>query len=159
MGDTAVPWLDDEEMRAWVGLIRLSGRLVALADGELRRAHGITGRDYELLHHLSGCPDGARVSELADLIDDTSSCITHRVNRLVTDGLVRKVADPTDARARLVRLTPAGGRLLERAAPEHVRRVRRWVIDPLDRPQLRQLADLTEQLDDHLRLTEPVGRG
>jgi DNA-binding MarR family transcriptional regulator len=158
MGETPVAWLDDDEMRAWVGLIRLSARLVGLADGELRRAHGITGRDYELLHHLGGHRDGVRVSELAELIDDTSSCITHRVNRLVASGLVDKVADPSDARARLVRLTSGGRRLLERAAPDHVRRVRRWVIDPLDRRQLRQLAELAETLDDHLRRIEPVER-
>lgn len=156
MGAQSVPWLDDDELRAWVGLIRLSARLVALADAELHRAHGITGRDYELLHHLSGRRQGIRVSELGSLIEDTSSCITHRVNRLARSGLVAKVADPTDARARLVRLTPAGRRLLATAAPGHVRRVRRWVIDALDRDELRQLAELTEALGEHLRLVEPI---
>lgn len=151
-----VPWLDDDELRAWVGLIRLSARIVALSDGELRREHAISGRDYELLHHLSGAPEGRRLCELAELIDDTSSCITHRINRLRADGLVDKGSDPADRRARLVRLTPAGRARLDAAAPDHVRRVRRWVVDPLDNTDLADLARITSILSEHLRTTEPT---
>lgn len=144
-------WLDADELAAWIGLIKLSGALVALADGELRRTHGITGRDYELLHHLSGSADGVRVTDLALVIDDSSSGITHRVNRLATAGLVAKRADPADGRARRVALTARGRRLLESAAPDHVARVRRWVIDPLDRHDLAELTRLTSTLREHLR--------
>ena len=151
-------WLDADELAAWIGLIKLSGALVALADGELRRAHGITGRDYELLHHLSTSDDGARVTDLALVIDDSSSGITHRVNRLTTAGLVAKRTDPIDGRSRRVALTAHGRRLLESAAPEHVARVRRWVIEPLDRRDLAELTRLTTTLRDHLRnLDEPTG--
>lgn len=151
------PWLDADELAAWVGLIKLSGTLVALADGALRRAHGITGRDYELLHHLSGSDDGARVTDLASVIDDSSSGITHRVNRLADAGLVAKRADPTDGRARRVGLTSRGRDLLAAAAPDHVTRVRRWVIDPLDRQDLAEVTRLTSVLRDHLRsLGEPA---
>jgi DNA-binding MarR family transcriptional regulator len=146
-----VAWLDETEMAAWVGLIKLASRIVTLSDGELRRTRGITGRDYELLHHLSVSPEGWRVNELAEVIDDTSSCITHRINRLQTAGLVEKRADVDDQRARRVRLTRAGRSLLERAAPEHVARVRQWVIDPLDRRDLADLARLAAMLNAHLR--------
>lgn len=155
MTTTDVPWLDDDELRAWVGLIRLSARLVALSDGELRRHHAVSGRDYELLHILSGAPGGRRLCELAEQIDDSSSCITHRVNRLRAEGLVDKLIDPADRRARLVRLTGHGRALLESAAPGHVRRVRRWVIDPLDRTDLAHLARITGSLNQHLRTIDP----
>ena len=61
--EVGIRWLDAEEMRAWVGLIELSARLVTLGDGELCHRYGITGRDYELLHHPPGqspasCPPG-----------------------------------------------------------------------------------------------------
>jgi DNA-binding MarR family transcriptional regulator len=151
-----VPWLDDDETAAWVQLIKLSSRLVALADAELRRAGSITGKDYELLHHLSTSKDGWRVNELAELIDDSSSCVTHRVNRLGRAGLVEKRHDADDQRARRVRLTPAGSELLVRVAPDHVRRVRRWVIDPLDRDDLADLARVAGTLNTHLRTTAPV---
>lgn len=158
-GSTRTPattvWLDETEFAAWVGLIKLAGRLVSIADGELHRRHGVTGRDYELLHHLSEVPGGRRVSDLAGVVDDSSSCITHRVNRLAEAGLVRKTADPDDGRARLVALTGAGRALLEAAAPDHVDRVRRWVIDPLSRRDLDHLARITNRLSAHLREIEP----
>jgi DNA-binding MarR family transcriptional regulator len=150
-------WLTPAELTAWVGLIKLSSRIVALGDSELRRDAGITGRDYELLHHLSGVPDGLRVSDLAQRIDDSSSCITHRVNRLGAAGLVTKLADADDARARRVALTAAGRALLEVAAPRHVARVRRWIFDVLDDDDVAELARLTMLLGEHLRRVEPIG--
>ncbi len=95
------------------------------------------------------------MNELADMIDDTSSCVTHRVNRLVTAGFVHKQPDPVDLRARRVVLTRAGRRLLERTAPEHVARVRRWIIDPLGCPDLVELARITGLLNQHLRTIAP----
>jgi DNA-binding MarR family transcriptional regulator len=151
------PWLAPDELQAWIGLIRLSARIVALSDGELRRQHGVTGRDYELLHHLSGAPNGYRITDLADLIDDSSSCITHRVNRLRSFGLVEKLVDATDRRARVVQLAPAGRALLEAAAPGHVRRVRSWVIDALDRGEIVELGRITRILNEHLQIIAPVG--
>jgi DNA-binding MarR family transcriptional regulator len=155
MASDNVPWLDPDEMSAWVNLIKLASRIVTLSDGELRRTRSITGRDYELLHHLSTSADGWRVNELAHLIDDTSSCVTHRVNRLVAAGLVDKQPDPADLRARRVELTRSGRRLLEQTAPEHVARVRSWVIDPLDRPDLIELGRITSVLNQHLRNVAP----
>ncbi len=151
-----VAWLDDDEMAAWVSLIKLASRIVTLSDGELRRTRAITGRDYELMHHLSSSQHGWRINELALLIDDSSSCITHRVNRLIKAGLVDKRTDATDQRARRVQLTANGRSVLACAAPEHVARVRRWVIDPLDRIDLVHLARIARTLTEHLRTTEPL---
>ena len=156
MSNDDIEWLKPDELTAWVGLIKLSSRIVSLTDGALRQTAGITGRDYELLHHLSTVPSGWRINELAGVIDDSSSCITHRINRLCEAGLVAKRVDPTDQRARRVHLTSAGRRLLERTAPTHVARVRRWVIDPLNRNDLAQLIRLANKLNMHLAKTEPA---
>lgn len=148
-------WLAPDELAAWVGLIKLSARIVSLSDGELRRRHGITGRDYELLHHLSADDHGRRVTDLAEVIDDTSSCITHRVNRLAGAGLVSKRDDPDDRRSRLVALTPEGRALLDDAAPGHVERVRQWVIDPLTARDVSDLGRVSQRLLAHLRTVAP----
>ena len=155
MASDDVLWLDDTELAAWVGLIKLASRIVSLSDGELRRTRAITGRDYELLHHLSTSQEGWRVNELAELIDDSSSCITHRINRLRAAGLLDKRPDATDQRARRIHLSPAGRALLERTAPDHVTRVRRWIIDPLDRQDVARLARITATLNNHLRTIAP----
>ncbi len=156
MASDDVAWLDPDELAAWVNLIKLSARIVALSDTELRRTRSITGRDYELLHHLSASESGWRVNELASLIDDTSSCITHRVNRLRDAGVVDTRPDPDDLRARRVALTPAGRALLAQTAPEHVARVRSWVLDPLDRRDVRELGRIAGRLNDHLREVAPA---
>ncbi|MEZ5236217.1 MAG: MarR family winged helix-turn-helix transcriptional regulator [Acidimicrobiia bacterium] len=157
MANNDVAWLDPTELAAWVGLIKVAALIVGLSDGELRRRHGITGRDYELLHHLSEDDDGRRVSDLALDIDDTSSCITHRVNRLAEAGLVVKRADPADRRARRVSLTARGRTLLAEAAPGHATRVRQWVIDPLSRRDLADLTRITTKLGPHLRAAASAG--
>ncbi|MFN0091451.1 MAG: MarR family winged helix-turn-helix transcriptional regulator [Acidimicrobiales bacterium] len=148
-------WLDDNELAAWVNLIKLSARIITLSDNALRRHDGITGRDYEMLHHLSNAPDGLRLRGLAERIDDTSSCITHRVNRLKAAGLVAKRIDPTDQRARIAQLTPRGRELLEQAALPHAQRVRRWIIDPLDHTDITDLTRIANKLNTHLQATEP----
>jgi DNA-binding MarR family transcriptional regulator len=148
MSADEVDWLDPDEMTAWINLIKLASRIITLSDGELRRTSGITG--------LSASQDGHRVNQLAELIDDSSSCITHRVNRLVDAGLVEKRADPADLRARRVMLTRAGRRLLERTAPDHVMRVRRWVLDPLDRSDITELGRIAGLLNQHLRTVAPA---
>lgn|GEM_PF-888842 len=150
-----VAWLDADELAAWVHLIKLSSRLVTLSDAELRRTSAITGKDYELLHHVSSSERGWRVNELAQLIDDSSSCITHRVNRLQAGGLVVKLPDEADQRARRVALTPQGRAVLERTAPAHVARVRAWVIDPLERTDLLVLGRIAGRLHQHLRAIAP----
>lgn len=156
MVDDRTRWLTPDELDAWVNLIKLSGRIVALADGELRRRHGITGRDYELLHHLSEAPEGRRVGDLAELIDDSSSGITHRVNRLVAARLVSKRSDRTDQRARCIVLTATGRKLLAEAAPDHVARVRQWIFDALDERDVRHLGRITGRLHEHLRAIAPT---
>ena len=155
MTPSGARWLDDRELAAWSGLIRLSSRMVGLVDVEMRRDHGITGKDYELLHHLSGSTEGLRINALAERIDDTSSCITHRVNRLERGGIVEKRPDPSDQRARLIVLQPHGRELLEQIAPDHVERVRAWIIDALDRDELDDVTRLTAKLIAHLKVAAP----
>lgn len=151
MTDGEATGLSADELAAWIAFVKAAATVVGLADGELRRRHGVTGSDYELLHHLSQRDDGQRISDLARLVDDSSSCITHRVNRLAANGLVTKAAAAGDRRSRLVALTPAGRALLAEAAPGHAQRVRQWVIDPLTRRDLADLTRVATKLNRHLR--------
>lgn len=50
----------------------------------------------------------ARISDLARLEGVTQPAMTGLVNRLESEGLVTRTADPTDARAALVALTGSG---------------------------------------------------
>lgn len=69
--------------------ITLSSRLVAVTDAELRRDHGITGRDCQLLHHLSTAPRGLTVGELA-------RTLMRRAAPGHVDGVRHRVIEPLD---------------------------------------------------------------
>jgi DNA-binding MarR family transcriptional regulator len=53
-----------------------------------------------------------RITELADLQGVTQPGMTTLVNRLAADGYAERFPDPTDGRATLVRITPAGRQVL-----------------------------------------------
>jgi DNA-binding MarR family transcriptional regulator len=55
---------------------------------------------------MAGTP--LRIGELADRMQVVGPHVTRQVHGLERRGLVRRVADPTDQRARLVELTPKG---------------------------------------------------
>ena len=91
----------------------------------------------------------ARISDLAALDHCSQPTMTTQVRRLEDAGLVTRAADPADARAVLIRITPAGVAMLADA-----RAKRSSVIDPLlahlDPEQRQTLAAALEVLRDVL---------
>src|SRR5689334_4532288 len=65
----------------------------------------------------------ARISDLARLEGVTQPAMTGVVNRLADDGMVRREADPTDARAALVALTGTGAAWIAERRAERARRL------------------------------------
>lgn len=82
----------------------------------------------------------ARISDLAALDHCSQPTMTTQVRRLEDAGLVSRTVDPGDARAVLIRITPAG-----RTALQQVRADRGAAIDPylerLDDTDRQTLAD------------------
>jgi DNA-binding MarR family transcriptional regulator len=133
-------WLDDEEMRAWRGLVTVTSDIQASLDGELVEGFGITQGDYGVLVHLSEAPGNAmRMCDLATALHLSASGLTRRLDGLVRDGHVLRRPADDDKRVTLAVLTPKGMALLKAAAPLHVDGVRRHLLDLLSRTQIRQL--------------------
>jgi DNA-binding MarR family transcriptional regulator len=150
-------WLDDEEMRAWRAFVTTTVRLFEQLDRELKADHGLNHDDYAILVNLSEAPgQRMRMTELAAQVLESKSRLSHHVGRLEANGLVRRESCPKDLRGLFAVLTPAGRRMMRRAAPDHVRSVREHFIDHLDHTQLRALADALEPVAEHLQAT--VGR-
>lgn len=61
--------------------------------------------------------EGASMSQLARVLALDPTTLTRNVRPLERAGLLRVARSPHDARARVVFLTPAGQRMLERAYP------------------------------------------
>jgi DNA-binding MarR family transcriptional regulator len=96
-------------------------------------------------------PDGSRVSDLAEQARVTKQSAAFLVEQLETAGYVERVPDPTDGRARLVRLTSRAGRVA-RAADAEVQRVLAEWADHVGEERLRQMH---ETLSDLREITDP----
>lgn len=91
-------------------LLAVAERLQAHLDATAR-AVGITHAQAKLLMQLD---QPMRLGDLASQKDCDPSSITALVQRLERDDLVRRDVDPSDARARRIRITPKGKRLRQK---------------------------------------------
>jgi DNA-binding MarR family transcriptional regulator len=97
-----------------------------------------------------------RLTDLAELERITQPSMTALVNRLESQGLVRRNADPTDGRAVLVEVTDAGRVALARRAEARVGTMAADLAD-LDEADLRTLVAALPAID-RLITTHPAER-
>jgi len=133
--------LDEVELAAWRGLLRVHSDLTRELDRELREAERLTLTEYDVLVQLADAPGGRlRMSELADAVLLSRSGLTRLVDDLVRRGLVLRERCPDDARGLEASLTAEGAALREKARATHLAGVRRRFVDRLSDRQLRELA-------------------
>ncbi|WP_295788444.1 MarR family winged helix-turn-helix transcriptional regulator [uncultured Microbacterium sp.] len=132
-----------------VSPMQVIGRLHRLAD-RLREEllavyarHGLGEGEFDVLAALrrAGEPFAVAPGELARHTMVTSGAVTKRVDRLVASGLVERDDDADDGRARVVRLTPAGRRVIDGAFTAHMANEQRLLVglDPAQRRELEAL--------------------
>jgi DNA-binding MarR family transcriptional regulator len=147
MPDSSAEWLDDEEMRAWRGLVEVYAALHASLEAELIERFGFNEGDYGVLVNLSEAPARRmRMCDLAGRLHLSPSGLTRRLDGLVRQGLVAREPSATDRRVTLAVLTDAGYATLAAAAPTHVDGVRRHFLSHLTPAQIRQLGNTFDSL-------------
>jgi DNA-binding MarR family transcriptional regulator len=109
--------------------LELTERLVAVY-GQF----GLSEGEFDVLATLrrAGEPYERAAGELADHTLVTTGGLTKRVDRLAARGLVERRVEASDARKRLVRLTPEGRDLIDRAIAAHLANEHR-ILDELGR--------------------------
>ncbi|TDD39076.1 MarR family transcriptional regulator [Actinomadura sp. KC06] len=122
---------------------RLS-RVTRLVERELKALFsefGLERGEFDVLATLrrAGSPDGMTAGMLARSSMVTSGAVTNRLDRLVAKGYITRDIDPSNRRAVLVALTPAGRDLIDRAVAAHVDNERR-ILAALDQHQQDDLA-------------------
>jgi len=148
MDDTQEPrWLDQDERHAWIALIGMLTRLPGALDAQLQREAGISHFEYQVMVCLSESPDRTlRMSVLATLVQGSLPRLSQVVTRLEKRGWVCRVPDPDDGRYTLAILTDEGLAKVMQTAPGHAGEVRRLVFDPLTKPQVRQLQQISRRI-------------
>ena len=137
-------WLDAEQQQVWRNWLLGVARIDAYLDADLRRS-GLDLAEYEILVSLSEAPGRSlRMSELADLVHQSRSRLTHAVARMEKTRLVERASAPDDRRGVIAHLTDEGYALLEQAAPTHVAAVRRILVDAVDPADFEALGRVME---------------
>jgi DNA-binding MarR family transcriptional regulator len=126
------------------------GRAAQYSDHALDRffaEHGLSRAAWDVLASLRriGAPYRLSPTDLYRSLMRTSGTITHRVQALEKRGLVRRVADPNDARSVLVELTAKGRGLVDALAPLHLAHEER-LLSALSRRERDQLASSLKKL-------------
>ena len=88
---------------------------------------------------------GTRLTDLAEMAQVTKQTASFLVDQLEKGGYVERVADPTDGRARLVRISARGRQVQAVAAQEEQAIYREWEAH-LGACDMARLADIMQRL-------------
>ncbi len=121
-----------EHLDAWRSLLEVHAVVLAVLEDEMRREHGLSLAEYEVLLCLAQAPGRRmRMQELARDLLITQSGVTRLVERMERAGLVARRPAEDDGRGTLATITEAGLRKFRRAAPTHLRGIREHFLRPL----------------------------
>ena len=147
MQETAVTLLNERELAAWRGFLRVHSGLVRQLNAELEASHALPLAHYDVLFHLEVAPGHKlTMSELAQSILLSQSGVTRLVDRLVRSGLVVREGCAEDRRVMYARLTEAGHEALCDARPTLIEGVRRRFLAHFDDAELDALAGAWERV-------------
>ena len=151
-------WLDEQEMQAWLRLLRVVMLLPGALDRQLRQDAGLTHASYMVLACLSGAPERSmRMSELARVTATSQSRLSHAVAGLEQRGWVQRRPCPQDGRGQIATLTDDGVQVLVDTAPGHAAKVRSLVFDPLSPSDVEHLSAVAERLVTQLEADQTSG--
>lgn len=153
-----VRWLDESEQASWRAILR-GTRLLEGALDEALRGSGIQLSEYEIISMLSEAPgQRLRMSELASMVVQSRSRLTHTAKRLEERGWVGRQSCLADKRGVELVLTPSGKDAIDRIARVHVQSVRDNLVDIMTPEQYKAIGDAMAIVRDHLDPEERSGR-
>lgn len=130
------------ETQAWLGLMHTQALLVRQLDADLEAEHRVSVIGFEVLWRLGAAEGGrVRMTQLAELVLLSPSGLTRLVDRLSAEGLVERVACPSDGRAIHATITLEGRRRLEQARRTLANGIRDRFLAHFSEQEVGQLAD------------------
>jgi DNA-binding MarR family transcriptional regulator len=143
-----------------LAIIARIGRIAAYFDQStdaLMGERGLARSSWDVLASLrrAGPPYELSPTELYQALMRSSGAMTNRLHRLERAGLIQRRPDPGDGRGRLVRLTPAGRKLVDEIAPLHLENEER-LLASLTEEERGTLENLLRRLARSLEETRPT---
>lgn len=136
--------------RAFLGLVRAGEALDRGLDAELRAAHGLSLRGFEVLLHLAAfSPSGRlRMTQLTAQAPLSQSRVSRLVTELEAQGWLTRSAYAGDNRGVLVSITDRGIDKLRQAQDTHLTGLHRRLFAHLSWADTVTLANLTSTILD-----------
>ena len=126
-------------------LARLTRRWRKALDLEVRSA-GLTDATWRPLLHLHLLGDGIRQKDLAASVGIEGPSVVRLLDTLIAKGLIERSEDAADRRAKLLRLTPDGLKIVNRIH-ETVLALEREVLSPFSASEIAQMAEFILRLE------------
>ena len=140
--------------QAVLTLVRVAGLLRKAAD-RFFREFGLTQSQFNVLLVLRDQPQGCSQTSISQLLLVQAANTTVLLRRLEARGLLVREPDPNDDRAKVVRITPKGRKLLARVEPLY----RQQVEALMSAHPPRALAQFVNKLEALQRATESIDPG
>ena len=151
--ETRVDRADHGAIRLWLRMLATNRLVETRTRRLLQERYATTLPRFDLMAQLERAPKGLKMGELSKRMMVTGGNVTGITDMLEKEGLVERVAEPGDRRARLVRLTGAGRRAFAAMAEEH----ERWIVEAfkeLSGREMATIAALLARLKAHVRSLE-----
>ncbi|HEX5967864.1 MAG TPA: MarR family transcriptional regulator [Intrasporangium sp.] len=145
-----VTWLSDSEQASWRAILR-GTRLLETALDDALHDSGLQLSEYEIISMLSESKSHRlRMSELAAMVVQSRSRLTHTAKRLEARGWVTREQCLGDRRGVELVLTPVGLEAVDQIAKVHVQSVRDNLVDILTPEQFQAIGDAMAIVRDHI---------
>lgn len=132
-----------DRLRLWLRLLRSSRFIEAEIRERLRLSFGITLPQFDVMSALNRSESGLIMSEISRFLMVSNGNVTGIVDRLVADGLAKRVQDSADRRKNQVRLTAKGRKAFVTMAAAH----ESWIDELLGTYNGAELPGLTDALE------------
>ncbi|MBP9713502.1 MAG: MarR family transcriptional regulator [Sterolibacterium sp.] len=149
-----------DELRLWLRMLACTNLVEGHVRTRLRQDFDITLPRFDLMAQLERMPQGMKMGELSRRMMVTGGNVTGITDQLVEEGLVKRMDNPEDRRAYIVRLTPKGRKIFTEMAKAH----EQWIVEllsGLSTEQRDQLYGLLAILKSHaatVATPPPIGK-
>jgi DNA-binding MarR family transcriptional regulator len=137
--------LSKRRLKMWIRMLGMTRASESHLREFLRVKHGTTLPRFDVLAALYRRRDGVTMSELSRMLLVSNGNATAVVDRLESDGLVRRTPSDADRRTVFVALTPEGLAQFEGLASDHEREVDQ-LFASLSEPDLDMLTEILKRM-------------
>ena len=116
-----------EKLRLWIRLLRASRTIESVLRERLGQQFDTTLPRFDVMAALYRTPEGMLMSDLSRFLLVSNGNVTGNIDRLASEGLVKRARRNGDRRTSIVRLTPPGHAAFTRMAAAH----QQWVEELL----------------------------